>query len=91
MPDNEEFDFDRLLDEVEAETDAKLASRISSLTRMKDEEIKQLFPKKADKKKLIELISIVKSSTSMNEKRNKLIGNIGKFADTVITVLKKLV
>ncbi len=91
MPNNEEFDFDRLLDEVEAETDAKLASRISSLTRMKDEEIKQLFPKKADKKKLIELMSIVKNSTSMNEKRNKLIGNINKFADTVITVLKKLV
>lgn len=90
MPDNEEFDFDRLLDEAEAETDAELASRISSLTRMTDAEIKELFPEKADKKKLVELMSIVKSSADMNEKKSKLIGNIGKFADTVITVLKKL-
>jgi len=91
MPNNEELDFDRLLDEAEAETDAELASRISSLTRMTDAEIKELFPEKADKKKLVELMSIVKSSADMNEKKSKLIGNIGKFADTVITVLKKLV
>jgi len=90
MSENEEFDSDRLMDEVEAETDAGLTSRISKLTGMKDAVIKELCPEKADKKKLIELIGIVKSSASMNERRNKLIKNIDKLADTVITVLKKL-
>jgi len=90
MSDSEEFDFDSVLDEAEAATDAELASKISSLTRMTDAEIKELCPEKADKKKLFQLMSIVKSSASMNERRNKLIKNIGKFADTVITVLKKL-
>lgn len=89
MPDNEEFDFDSLLDKAEAETDAKLASRISSLTRMKDAEIKELFPKKADKKELIELMSIVKGSANINERKGKLIKNIGKLAGTVISVLDR--
>lgn len=58
---------------------------------MKDAEIKKLFPKKVDKKKLIELMSIVKSSASINERRSKLIKNIGKLAGTVISVLNKLI
>lgn len=90
MSDSEEFDFDSVLDEAEAATDAELSSKISNLTGMKKARIKELCPEKADKKKLFELLSIVKSSASVNEKRNKLIKNIGKFADTVITVLKKL-
>lgn len=90
MSNNEEFDFDSLLDEAETDTEDELTSKLSNLTGMKDALIKELCPEKADKKKLIELMSIVKSSASMNERRNKLIKNIGKFADTVITVLKKL-
>ena len=90
MSDSEEFDFDSVLDEAESATDAELTSKISKLTGMKNALIKELCPEKADKKKLFELMSIVKSSANMNEKRNKLIKNIGKFADTVITVLKRL-
>lgn len=90
MSDNEEFDFDSLLDEAEAETDAELTSKISNLVRMTDAEIKELFPKKVDKKKLIELMSIVKSSTSINNKKRRLLRNIGKLAGTVISVLNKI-
>lgn len=90
MLDNEEFDFDSLLDEAEAETDAELTSKISNLVRMTDAEIKELFPKKVDKKKLIELMSIVKSSTSINNKKRRLLRNIGKLAGTVISVLNKI-
>jgi len=39
MPENEEFDSDRLMDEVEVETDAELTSRISKLTGGKREKI----------------------------------------------------
>ena len=49
-------------------TDEKLASRISSVTRMMDEEVQKLFPDSSDVEKLIELMKIVKSSQRRNTK-----------------------
>ena len=70
-------------------TDDKLASRISSITRMTDEEVKELFPNPADTKKLTELMKIVKSAEDRNSKVNKIVSNADEFGGIVLTLLAK--
>jgi hypothetical protein len=72
-------------------TDDKLASQISSLTRLKDTEIKEMFPEPSDVKKLAELMAIVKSAEDKNLKINQIIKNSENFAGIIMTLLSKLV
>lgn len=80
-------DFDAILEEAVRMTDNQFASRISSLTRLRDTEINAICPAPADKKALAELMSIVKGASDENTKRSELIGNIQTFAGVVIRVL----
>ncbi|MGH7677827.1 MAG: hypothetical protein ACRENU_05120 [Gemmatimonadaceae bacterium] len=70
-------------------TDDALAARISSVTTMSAADVKKLFPKEADAKKLAELMTIVRGATSDMEKVNTLTANIETLAGTVVTLLKR--
>jgi hypothetical protein len=70
-------------------TDDALAARISSVTQLSQAEIKSMFPKEADAKRLAELMALVRSATSDMEKTNQLTANIDKLAGTVVTLLKR--
>ena len=85
------INIDEIADEAAQKTDDVLAGKISSLTRMTDEEIKKLFPKAADAKKLIELMQIVKSAERRNQKISNIVDNSEKFAGTILTLLNKFV
>ena len=74
-----------------ARTDSRLASRISSLTRMTQQEVLELFPAEADAKRLAELMSIVDSSKTHNEKITAFLSDAEKFAGVVLTLLAKVV
>ena len=87
----DEIDFDEIIDEEAEKTDEELASKISSLTKMTDEEVKELFPKQADAKKLVELMKIVKSSEDQNTKINKISSNAKEFSGVILTLLGKFV
>lgn len=92
MPINwDEFDsqLDSAVDASAEATDDKLASRISSMTRMTDDEVKALFPQPADVQKLAELMKIVKSSEDRNNKINSIVSNGEKFGGIVLTLLEK--
>lgn len=92
MPINwDEFDneIDTIIAESADETDQKLASKISSITRMTDDEVKELFPDAADVKKLAELMKVVKSSENRNNKINKIVDNAEEFGGIVLTLLSK--
>lgn len=92
MPINwDEFDneIDNIIAESADETDQKLASKISSITRMTDDEVKELFPDAADVKKLAELMKVVKSSENRNNKINKIVANAEDFGGIVLTLLSK--
>ncbi len=94
MPvDWEEFDseIDSIIIESAGSTDARLASRISSITRMTDEEVQELFPSPADVKKLKDLMKIVKSSEDRNNKINRIMNNAEEFGGIVLTLLQKFV
>lgn len=47
----------------------------------------ELFPAEADAKKLAELMSIVNSSKTHNEKINAFLSNAEQFAGVVLTLL----
>ena len=92
MPVNwDEFDneIDDIIDSSAKTTDEKLASRISSITRMTDDEVKELFPDPADVKKLTELLKIVKSADDRNTKINKIVNNAEQFGGIVLSLIGK--
>lgn len=70
-------------------TDKKLASEISSITRLTDDEIQELFPKAADAKKLTELMKIVKSAEDRNSKVNQIVSNAEEFGGIILSLLGK--
>lgn len=72
-------------------TDNRLASRISSITRMTDEEVQELFPSPADVNKLAKLMKIVKSSEDRNDKINQIVNNSQEFGNVILTLLQKFV
>jgi hypothetical protein len=82
-------DIDEAINTGATATDDKLASRISSVTRMTDEEIKELFPAPADTKKLADLMQIVKSAEDRNTKVTQIVSNAEKFGGIVLTLLEK--
>jgi len=83
------IDIEAIADDAAHKTDDKLVGQISSLTRMTDAEIKKLFPKAADAKKLVALMQIVKSTETRNKKISNIVENSEKFAGIVITLLDK--
>lgn len=85
------IDIDQIIDETADNTDAALAGRISSLTRMTDAEVQELFPTAGDAKKLVELMQIVKSAEDRNIKINRITEDSEKFAGIVLTLLDKFV
>ena len=84
-----EYSIDEAVDNAAKKTDKKLASKISSITKLTDDEILKLFPKPSDVKKLFELMKIVKSGEKKNDKINKIVANSEKFTGIVVTLLSK--
>lgn len=85
-----EKDIDGLVKDAGKRTDDKLAGRISSVSRLTDDEIKELFPKPADAKKLAELMQVVKSAGARNDKINHIVSNIEDLGEVIFTVLAKV-
>ena len=91
MPiDWDKFDkeIDKAIDQAADRTDEKLAAKISSITRFRDDEIERLFPEPADTKKLYELMKLVNSSSSKNTKINNIVRNAEDFGKVIYTLLK---
>jgi hypothetical protein len=92
MPDWNKLEnsIDDIIKKASQKTDEELSSKISSVTRLTDDEIQELFPEPSDAKKLFDLMKIVKSAEERNTKINQIIANSEKFAGTVLTLLSKL-
>ena len=61
-----ESNLDSIIESGAQRTDDRLASKISSITRMTDDEVKELLPKPADAKKLAELMKVVNTAEERN-------------------------
>ncbi len=84
-------EMDELVTSSGERTDAALASRVSSITRLTDDEIQKMFPEPADVRKLTELMEIVKRSGNYNDKVNKMVANADQYAGVVLKLLSAFV
>lgn len=84
-----ERDIDSIIEEGAARTDKRLASRVSSVTRMTDDEIKDIFPETADIQKLAGLMKIVKSADDRNTKINNIVARAEEFGGIALRLLEK--
>ena len=85
------YDPTKLARRAAEKTDEKLASKISSITRMTDEEVIKLFPKSTDAIKVAELMMIVKSAEKRNKKVKALADNAEQLAGITLKLLEKFV
>lgn len=89
----DEFDseLDSIIESSAEATDQLLASKISSITRMTDDEVEELFPDPADVKKLSELIKIVKSQNDTNTKIVEILSDAERLSPIILKLLEKFV
>lgn len=86
-----ERDVDEAARQARQETDDKLAEKISKVTRLTDEEIKQLFPDPSDTQRVARLLRIVRGATDHNQKVLELQKNISEVGGVVVKVLDRLI
>ena len=72
-----------------ARTNAELATEIATLTTLSANEIENMLPRRADKLKLAELITIVDSSSAQNKKVKALDDNFAELGGVTIKLLKR--
>lgn len=84
-----ENDMDLIIESGAQRADERLASKISSITRMTDDEVKELFPEPADAKKLAQLMKVVKAAEDRNTKINHIVNNSEEFGGIILTLLEK--
>lgn len=82
-------DVDAAVAASSARTDAKLAGKISAITRLTDAEVQEMFPDPGDAKKVAELMEIVKKAGDRNRKINDIVANIESFGGIVLKLLEK--
>lgn len=87
---NGENPFERAAIEAAEKTNRELADELSGLTRLTNRQIQRLFPTRADKKRLTELLVIVNSATEENEKILRLKENLQELGGVVIKLVKTL-
>ena len=82
--------WDSILKDAKKETDDAFAEKVSSLTRLTDDEIKEVTPTSADKESLAKLMSVVADATMDNNAKAQAISNINGALQVVVPLLKKL-
>tara|TARA_R110002049_G_scaffold307450_1_gene507975 strand:- start:157 stop:441 length:285 start_codon:yes stop_codon:yes gene_type:complete len=83
--------FDSISKQAEEDANEEIGDKISSVTKMSKEEVKELFPERGEQKKLIELMRIVKSSNDHNKKLNAIADRAKDFSGVVVKLLDKFV
>ncbi|TDN88829.1 hypothetical protein DET49_108154 [Salegentibacter sp. 24] len=73
------------------ETNEELAGEMASFTHLTKKEIQEIFPEKSEMEDFSELMEIVKSSTSRNNKVNKIVENSEKFGKVMVSLLSKII
>jgi hypothetical protein len=70
-------------------TNKQLAGELARLTPLTEEQVGNLLPTKADKQRLKQLIEIVSSSASQNQKVASLTSNFSELGTVVLKVLTR--
>lgn len=87
MPREYKYDFSK---EREL-TNKQFAEELSTHTALSANRIQEILPHKADKNKLKELIEIVNSAASQNEKVAALLSNLENLGGVMLKLLKTVI
>jgi hypothetical protein len=91
MVNSDDFDFDKVLDDAENETLDQFAGRISKLTKLTSDQIKEICAAKEDQDAFNDLINIVNSNDAPNQQKAQLIQNASKLGNVLLAVAKKFI
>ncbi len=64
--------------------------KIKSLTTVSDDVIKEICPKEGDKEKLVLLLEGLNKATTLEDKKNHIINNIGTVGEVLINIIGKV-
>ena len=82
--------WEEIRKKAKKQTDDTFASKVSSLTRLTDDEIKEITPDALDKERLATLLGIVTDATKSNNEKAEAIRNINGLAEIAVPLLLKL-
>lgn len=82
--------WEEIRKKAKKQTDDAFASRVSSLTRLTDDEIKEIAPNALDKERLSILLGIVADATKSNKERADAIRSVTGLAEIAVPLLLKL-
>ena len=82
--------WEEIRKKAKKQTDDTFASKVSSLTRLTDDEIKEITPNALDKERLATLLEIVADATKSNSEKAEAIRNINGLAEIAVPLLRKL-
>jgi len=82
--------WEEIRKKAKKQTDDTFASKVSSLTRLTDDEIKEITPNALDKERLATLLGIVADATKSNNEKAEAIRNINGLAEIAVPLLLKL-
>jgi hypothetical protein len=71
-------------------TREEFSDELARHIRLTKEEIDALFPSQSDREELATLVGVVLSAADENERKARLIGNIGKVAGAVTKLLDRV-
>ena len=82
--------WEQIKKSAKKQTDDTFASKVSGLTRLTDDEIKQITPNTLDKERLATLLGIVADATKSNNEKAEQIRNISGLVEIAVPLLLKL-
>lgn len=82
--------WEEIRKKAKKQTDDAFAAKVSSLTRLTDEEIKEITPGALDKERFAALLGIIADATKDNHEKAEAIRNIEGLAEIAIPLLLKL-
>lgn len=86
------IDWKKIAKEAGTETDKHFKNRISSLTRLKDNEIQKMITETGiSKKDFVAVLKEVTNATKKNETKADAISNINKGVNLLVSIAKKVI
>ena len=82
--------WEEIRKKAKKQTDDTFASKVSGLTRLTDDEIKEISPNALDKERLATLLGIVADATKSNNEKAEAIRNINGLVEIAVPLLLKL-
>lgn len=82
--------WEEIRKKAKRQTDDIFSSKVSSLTRLTDNEIKEITPSALDKERLASLLGIIADTKKSNTEKAEAIRNLSGLAEIAVPLLLKL-